>query len=100
MKLNRIIAGAMLATVFAMPMPSWADDPCEVTLCMWGAFNGVRPSECSSSYKKYFSIIKKKRGKIRWSQTADAREQYLSKCPTAEQDPINKIQSKFGKKRG
>jgi hypothetical protein len=100
MKLNRVVAGAMLAALFALPMPSWANDPCEVTLCMWGAVSGVRPSECSSSYKKYFSIIYKKRGKIRWDQTASAREQYLNQCPSADRSSIKMIQSKFGKSLG
>jgi hypothetical protein len=46
---------------------------CEAVLCL---ASGTRPSECSKSLQKYFSIKFRKPGK-----TLNARKQFLSLCP-------------------
>ena len=66
----------------------------EVVLCLFGKMNGASQSECKSAEKKYFSILKKKKGKIRWSDTAKERLNFLNGCPSPENDKIN---DKFGK---
>lgn len=71
-----------------------ANPVCEVVLCLFGKMNGASQSECKSAEKKYFSILKKKRGKIRWSDTAKERLSFLNSCPSPENDKIN---DKFGK---
>lgn len=48
---------------------------CEAVLCL---SSGMRPGECSPSLSRYFSINKKK-----WSQTLQARRNFLNLCPSA-----------------
>ena len=67
---------------------------CEVVLCMFGKLKGASQSECKSAEKKYFDILVKRRGKIRWGETAKKRLEMLDSCPSPENDAINK---KFGK---
>ncbi|EKD5639946.1 conjugal transfer protein, partial [Escherichia coli] len=47
-----------------------------------------------------FKKIEKKKGKIRWSKTFDARKAFLNQCSTADPVAISKIMSKFGRVRG
>lgn len=51
---------------------------CEAILCL---SSGSRPSECTPSLKKYFSISHRK-----LSDTLKARRNFLSMCPAANQD--------------
>jgi len=74
-----------------------ANPACEVVLCMFGKMKGSSPSQCKSAEKKYFSILSKKKGKIRWDRTARDRLNFLNKCPSPENDAINK---KFGRVLG
>lgn len=74
-----------------------ANPTCKVVLCMFGKLKGASQSECKSAEKEYFDIIVKKKGKIRWSQTAKERLNFLNSCPSPENDNINK---KFGKLLG
>jgi hypothetical protein len=52
---------------------------CEATLCLAAS---TRPSECSPSLSRYFSIHKRK-----WSDTVRARANFLSLCPVSDQTP-------------
>ena len=52
---------------------------CEATLCLAA---GSRPNECSPSLSRYFSIHKRK-----WSDTVQARANFLSLCPASDQTP-------------
>jgi len=52
---------------------------CEATLCL---ATSTRPSECSPSLSRYFSIHKRK-----WSDTVRARANFLSLCPVSDQTP-------------
>lgn len=74
-----------------------ANPVCEVVLCMFGKLMGASQSECKSAEKKYFSILVKKKGDIRWGSTAKQRLKFLNSCPSPENDRIN---SKFGKVLG
>lgn len=74
-----------------------ANPVCEVVLCLFGKMSGASQSECKSAEKEYFSIIAKKKGKIRWGSTAKKRLEFLNGCPSPENDKIN---SKFGKVLG
>ena len=51
---------------------------CEALLCL---SSGVRPSECSSSLSRYFSISHRK-----LSDTISARKDFLSLCPASSED--------------
>lgn len=70
---------------------------CKVVVCMFGKMSGNSQSECKSAEREYFSIVNKKRGKIRWSRTAKERLDYLNSCPSPENDKINDM---FGKVAG
>jgi hypothetical protein len=50
---------------------------CEAVLCL---SSGTRPSECSPSLSRYFSIKKKW-----WSDTVKARFNFLQLCPVADE---------------
>lgn len=52
---------------------------CEAILCL---SSGTRPSECSPSLSRYFSIKK-----IKWSKTIKARLNFLKLCPVGADDP-------------
>lgn len=72
---------------FIGTMPAHSDDTfftgdvrlsCEAVLCL---SSGTRPSECSPSLKRYFSINHKK-----LSDTINARRDFLKICPASNQD--------------
>lgn len=78
-----VLAGAMVAT----PTGANANDgmftgdtrlACEAILCL---ATGTRPSECSPSLRRYFSINHR-----RLSDTLRARKNFLGMCPAANQD--------------
>ncbi len=68
----------------ALPMPDTAlltGDvrlACEAILCL---SSGTRPSECTPSLKRYFSITHRK-----LSRTITARRNFLNLCPASRQD--------------
>ncbi|EBM9948425.1 hypothetical protein SNO15_004458 [Salmonella enterica] len=75
-------------------------DPCTVFLCMAGKLKGENPSECHGPQKTFFNIVKKKKGHFNPSRTLNARKAFLGNCPSAPGDIVEKILSKYGKKRG
>ncbi|WP_440057889.1 TrbM/KikA/MpfK family conjugal transfer protein [Pseudomonas fragariae (ex Marin et al. 2024)] len=92
---------AVLSIAFTTSSTAMAKDPCKTVLCMYGMFTGNSGgSECTSAEKDYFSIVVKKKGKIRWSDTANARQEYLDSCPKADRGISQKINDKFGKTSG
>ncbi|SOS42669.1 IncN plasmid killer protein (plasmid) [Pseudomonas syringae] len=73
---------ALLAVCLLGSGSAFAGDPCKSVLCLYGKFTGNSGgSECRSAEQDYFSILVKKHGNIRWSQTATARQDYLNSCP-------------------
>lgn len=81
---------------------AYADDPCEVTLCLWGKMSGASSSQCSKTEKKFFNIVKKKKGSFQPGKTFDARKDFLnSECPSVYgvSQFIEKILQKYGKVR-
>ncbi|MEQ4258904.1 TrbM/KikA/MpfK family conjugal transfer protein [Pseudomonas syringae] len=77
---------------------AFAGDPCKSVLCMFGRLTGSSGgSECRTAEQDYFSILVKKHGNIKWSQTATARQDYLNSCPSADRGYTKKINDKFGK---
>ncbi|WP_232925293.1 TrbM/KikA/MpfK family conjugal transfer protein [Pseudomonas corrugata] len=72
-----------------------------MTLCMFGRLTGNSGgSDCKSAEKEYFAIQKKKKGKIKWNATAEARLNKMNSCPTADRGKTKEINNKFGKARG
>lgn len=100
MKLSKVITSALLGTLLITAIPAQAKDPCKTVLCMWGKLKSANPGECNDAVQDYFDIVKKKKGKIKWSQTADARQDFLDSCPSADSGATKKINGKFGKVRG
>nr|EEJ7372839.1 conjugal transfer protein [Salmonella enterica subsp. enterica] len=93
-----VIAAAVLCLTAGTPIYSFAADPCEVVLCMYGKATGNSGGgECKSAEKAFFNIVKKKKGSIRWGKTFDARKSFLNQCSSADPAAISKIMSKFGK---
>ncbi|WEJ71958.1 TrbM/KikA/MpfK family conjugal transfer protein [Pseudomonas sp. PSE14] len=98
MTIARIFPAAVLAASFAIALPAQAKDPCATVLCMWGKLKGAGTVEnCDGPVADYFDIVKKKRGKIKLSQTADARQSFLNSCPKADPGATKAINDKFGK---
>lgn len=93
---NKILAALLAAGLMATSNAANASDACEVVLCMFGKLKGENPSECKAAQKKYFSIQVKKKGKFKASRTAKERLKFLNKCPSPENNNINK---KFGTMR-
>ncbi len=55
-----VIAAAVLCMAAGTPIYSFAADPCEVVLCMYGKATGNSGgSECRSAEKAFFNIVKK-----------------------------------------
>lgn len=93
-----VIAAAVLCLTAGTPIYSFAADPCEAVLCMYGKATGNSGGgECKSAEKAFFNIVKKKKGSIRWGKTFDARKSFLNQCSSADPAAISKIMSKFGK---
>jgi len=92
--IGSLVVGIALITT----TPAFAKDPCKTVLCMYGKFTGNSGGgECSSAEQDYFDILVKKKGKVQWSKTATAREEFLNSCPGADKGPNKKINDKFGK---
>jgi hypothetical protein len=74
-----------------------ADDSCTSVLCLYGKLTGNSGgSACSGPEKAYFSILVKKHGKIKWSDTASQRGKFLNSCDGADPSYNKKINDKFG----
>jgi hypothetical protein len=93
--------GITLAVIIALgasfSVPAMAEDDCKRALCMFGLLMGENDSTCSSAINSYFSILVWKRGKVKWSQTADKRMSALNSCPGADPDKMKNVNDKFGK---
>jgi len=98
MNIAKLLPPAALAASFAIALPAQAKDPCATVLCMWGKFKGAGVVEnCDGPVADYFNIVKKKKGKIKLSQTANARQSFLDSCPKADPSATKSINNKFGK---
>jgi hypothetical protein len=97
-RVRQYLTVTLLSLAVFTTSPAFAKDPCKTVLCMFGKLTGNSGgSECSSAEKEYFSIQIKKRGKIRWDRTSEARGQFLNSCPATDQGINKKINDKFGK---
>lgn len=73
------------------------NDSCTVVLCMYGKTTGNSSSECRGAEQKFFSIIKKKHGVFNPGRTFNARKSFITGCPAATPDVIDKIMNKYGR---
>lgn len=71
-----------------------------LNICAQGLASDDGGSECDDAEKEYFDIIVKKKGKIKWSETATERLKQQNSCPTADRGKTTEINDKFGKARG
>lgn len=100
-KLSAFLAAATSVLILSTGTAQANDDACGMVLCLGGRIlGGDGGSECSSYEKKYFSIIKTKKGKFSPSRTAKERDKQLKKCPGGDSGIISKIGGKFGGVRG
>lgn len=74
------------------------NDPCAVTLCMYGKLTGTADGKCNSAIKKYFSVKVFKHGVFRPDKTFTKRLGLLNSCPGADPREVTKIMAKFGRK--
>lgn len=98
-----VIAAAVLCMVVGVNLPAKADEPCNMTLCMWGQLNGSDKDGCQSQIKKFYKKQVKKKGSFLPDHTADARKDMLmQECPAsmAPAQFINDIIKKFGRLKG
>lgn len=98
-----IILALVLCTSASFSISAQADEPCNMTLCMWGKVNGSDKDNCNGQVKKFFKKQVKKKGSFLPNHTADARESMLrDECPASmvPSQFISKIISKFGKLKG
>ncbi|MTG30916.1 kikA from plasmid origin [Escherichia coli] len=69
-----VIAAAVLCMAAGTPIYSFAADPCEVVLCMYGKATGNSGgSECRSAEKAFFNIVKKNKHGFLPNHTLNAR---------------------------
>lgn len=96
------IATALLCLFAGFSPYSFAADPCEVVLCMFGKATGNSGgSECRSAEKAFFKINAfKKHHHFNPGKTANLRKNFLGECKSADPESIAKIISKFGRIRG
>ena len=94
------ITAAMLCIAAGTPVYSFAADPCEVVLCLYGKATGNRGSECHSAERAFFNIVKKNRHGFLPNHTLNARKVFLGECASADPAAVNKILSRFGRVRG
>ncbi|MBG6246661.1 killer protein (plasmid) [Candidatus Symbiopectobacterium sp. 'North America'] len=98
-----VIAAVVLCATAGANLPAKADEPCNMTFCMWGKLNGSDSSECQGQIRKFFNIVGTKKGKFNPGRTADARKSALmNECP-ANMVPvqyINDIVNKYGRLKG
>lgn len=95
------ITAAMLCIAAGTPVYSFAADPCEVVLCMYGKATGNSGgSECRSAERAFFKIVKKNKHGFLPSHTLNARKAFLGECASADPAAVNKILSIFGRVRG
>ncbi|MBV4489059.1 TrbM/KikA/MpfK family conjugal transfer protein [Pseudomonas oryzicola] len=98
MAIAKLLSATLLTATFAIALPAEARDPCATVLCMWGKLKGAGVVEnCDGPVADYFSIVKKRKGKIKLSQTANARQSFLDSCPKADPSATKSINNKFGK---
>lgn len=87
MQHKNTLASAVLAAAFSMSFPAIAQNvltgdtrlACEAVLCL---ATGTRPSECTPSLRRYFSISHKK-----LKDTIRGRVNFLNLCPASNQTP-------------
>lgn len=96
------IAAALLCLAAGFSAPSFATDPCETVLCMYGKATGNGGgSECSSPEKAFFSVNSfKKHHRFDPAKTSNMRKALLGECKAADPAAIAKIISQFGRIRG
>ncbi|EAX8328950.1 conjugal transfer protein [Salmonella enterica] len=97
-----VIAAAVLCLAAGTPIYSFAADPCEVVLCMFGKATGNSGgSECSSAERAFFKINAfKKHHRFNPGKTFNMRKSFLGQCRSADPAAVSKILSKFGRMRG
>lgn len=85
-----LVAGTLMIIGLAAP-PTQAEDmltgdkklACEAILCL---SSPDRPSECSPSLSRYFSIRK-----FKWKKTVKARKKFLNQCPNSQDQEIKSL---------
>lgn len=95
------IVVAVLCIAAGAPVYSFAADPCEVVLCMYGKTTGNNGgSKCRSAERAFFNIVKKNKHGFLPHHTLNARKYFLGECASADPEAVNKILSRFGRVKG
>lgn len=85
-------------SLVGLAAPAYAQDPCETLLCMWGMFKGKGVvAKCDPAVSDFKSIVVRKHGKFKPSDTSDARRSFLGQCRFGK-DQQDKIIDKYGTK--
>jgi hypothetical protein len=101
MSIVKRVSLVVLAAGFSLALPAHAKDPCATVLCLWGKLQGKGVVDnCADPVSDYFAIVVKKKGKIKWSDTANERQKFLNSCPAADQGKAKQINNAFGRLSG
>ncbi len=79
------IAAVVLCMTAGLSLPTHADEPCNMTLCMWGMVSGSDKDGCQDQIKKVTSKSRLlKKGTFLPDHTADKRKDMLmQECPAS-----------------
>ncbi|HEI8720221.1 TrbM/KikA/MpfK family conjugal transfer protein [Serratia sp. CY56907] len=90
----------ILCIIDGTPVYSFAADPCEVVLCMYGKATGNSGgNECHSAERAFFNIVKKNKHGLLPNHTLNARKSLLGVCTNAAPEAVDKIPSRFDRVR-
>lgn len=99
---NTVIAATLLCLAASLSAPSFAADPCEVVLCLYGKATGNSGgNECSQAERAFFSINAfKKHHRFNPGKTFEMRRDFLAQCAGADPTAVSQILSRFGRMSG
>lgn len=100
-KISVVSLGFLGLSLLGGMLPSaQADEPCNMTLCMWGKVSGSPSDGCSGEIRDFFKKQVSKKGSFLPNHTADARKGMLQdECPASmvASTFIDKIIDKYGR---
>lgn len=100
-KLKLLVSSFATVLSMSFSVQVQAADPCRVYLCMAGAAQGARNTECSGDYAYYFSMPFKVYSyypyKFLPEPTQVVRRNMLNTCSETDTTFIEQIQSKYGR---
>ncbi|MFZ4210603.1 killer protein [Pantoea endophytica] len=98
--MNKILLLTLSLVMTSLSLHAKADEPCNMTICMFGLLSGEQSNECKSQVRKFFAKQESNKHGFLPDHTSDARNKMLQKeCPATYgvNTQIESIISKFGR---